>query len=70
MVDGLELRLLEETASSGAELGRAFRGLARMMVRSYADERDQTAITDECRSFSKLTVVRHPRPDHDTNEAA
>ena len=69
-IDGLKVRVIDDAAPSGADLGRALRTLARLMVRSYRDAGDHTAITAIPQSSPTLTVVPHPRPDHDTNNEA
>jgi hypothetical protein len=68
-LDGLKVRLIDDPAASGAELGRALRILARLMVRNYQAGGDHTAIIPVSPRSSTLTVVPNPRPDH-TDEAA
>jgi hypothetical protein len=71
MLDGLELRLLDDTALSGAELDRLLRILARLLIHPHRADGDHEAIAGESQPSSALTVPICPRPDHDdTNEAA
>ena len=69
-IDGLKVRIIDDPAASGAEVGQALRLLARLMVRGHRDAGDQTAITPVSQPPSTLTVLPQPSPDHDTNEAA
>ena len=69
-IDGLKVRILDDPAASGAELGRALRMLARMMVRGHRDAGEHAAISHEAQSGSDLTVLPTLAPHHDTNEAA
>ena len=63
-IDGLKVRIIDDAALSGVDLGRALRILARMMVRSHEHAGDQTAIIPISQPSSTLTVSPNPRPDH------
>jgi hypothetical protein len=51
MVDGLELRVLDDTSMSGVELGRALRILARLLVRPHQADGDHEASPDKSPSL-------------------
>lgn len=69
-MDGLKVRIIDDPATSAADLAEALRTVARMMVRAHQAGGDQTAITENPKSGSALTVSPDPRPDHDTNNEA
>lgn len=69
-IDGLKVRIVDDPAASGADVGHALRLLARLMVRGHRDAGDHTAIIPDSRSASALTVSPNPRPDHNTNNEA
>jgi len=62
-IGGLKVRIIDDAAPTDAELDRALRTLARMMVRSHEANGDHRAITVESRPSSALTVSPNPRPD-------
>lgn len=65
------VRISESVAPvNSAAVEHTLRTLARLMVRSYQRDGDQTAIMHDSNSGSALTVVPGSRPDHDTDEAA
>jgi len=68
-LDGLKVRVIDDCAASDAELARALRTLARMMVRSYEADGDHEASVGQLGSSSPLTLAPIPRTDH-TDEAA
>jgi hypothetical protein len=69
-LDGLEVRLIDVPTSSVAELSHVLRTLARILVRSHHPASEHTAIADELRPSSTLTVLPGLAPHHGTNEAA
>jgi hypothetical protein len=62
--------MIEDPTPSGAEVGRALRTLARLMVRGHQHDGDYEAIDAASPSSSALTVSPNSRPDHDTNNEA
>jgi len=69
-IDGLKVRIIDDPTTGDADLGRALRLLARLMVRAHEAHGDHQAIAVESRPSSTLTVATHSRPDHDTNNEA
>jgi hypothetical protein len=69
-LDGLKVRIIDDPAASGADVGQALRMLARLMVRGQHANGDVQAIDSAPQSSSALTVSPNPRPDHDTNNEA
>ncbi len=69
-VDGLKVRVIDDPAAPGVDLGHVFRMLAKMMVRGHQRTGDHEAISAVSRPASTLTVSPNPRPDHDTNNEA
>ncbi len=65
-LDGLRVHIIDAPAPSGAELERAMRTLARMMVKAHSDD---GAIAGERAPSSPLTPGPIPRTHH-TDEAA
>ena len=68
-IDGLKIRIVDGPSLTDAELGHAFRLLARMMIRSCQADTDNEAIIPDTKSSSELTVAARARPVN-TNEAA
>ena len=64
------VRISESVAPvNSAAVEHTLRTLARLMVRSYQRDGDQTAIMHDSNSGSALTVVPQPRP-HQRDDAA
>jgi len=68
-IDGLKVRVIDDSAASDAELVRALRTLARMMVRNHEHAGHHLAIDSASVSSSDLTVSRRARRV-DSDEAA
>lgn len=68
-IDGLKVRIIDDPTTGDADLGRALRLLARLMVRAHQADGDCEAIMPVSRSSSTLTVVPQTRTHHD-DEAA
>jgi len=68
-LDGLKIRVIDDPMVIGADLDRAMKTLAKLMVRSHEAHDDHEAIVGELGSSSSLTRAAVPRTDH-TDEAA
>jgi hypothetical protein len=69
-IEGLKVRIIDDPAASGAEVGQMLRTLAKMMIRAHEAAGDHTAIIPVTQASSTLTVLPHRSPDHDTNNEA
>ena len=69
-LDGLKVRISDDPAAPGVDVGRVLKTLARLLVRTHQHAGDHTAIIPVSQLSSTLTVSPNPRPDHDTNNEA
>ena len=69
-LDGLKVRISDDPAAPGVDVGRVLKTLARLLVRTHQHAGDHQAIVPVSPQSSTLTVAPNPSPDHETNEAA